>query len=199
MGAFMRGLASISATLALCFTAATSVAADTSPIGCAWDKLPEAERQRLIDEFKVDLKDNGFTILFANHDTAKATEAANQCALSTTPAQNENLALGLSRHAALEKSIKGISSKGEDPAAIGIALDKMIEGKRERIGDKLSCPGPHERVTEWDGSIKNAIKRANVRFTDQRAYSWLSLGLYASMAEEGALRRMAGRAGACSG
>ena len=107
------------------------------------------------------------------------------------------MAAGLSRRAAVEKAKKGIADKGENPAALQKAIDKMHEGKRELIGDKLACPGPHERVGEWDELVRNAVRKANLGFKDGRAYAWVSLGLYASFAQEGALRRMAGKAEPC--
>ena len=197
MGAGMRGFATLFATLAFYSTAVAGTEAIASPVGCAWDKLPVAEQTRLRKEFKVDLRDGGFTILFANPDAATASEAARQCELNTTPAQNENLALGLARHAAVENAKQGIVDKGEDPAALEKALAKVHAGKRETIGNRLACPGPHESIGEWDASIRGAIGKARLDFKNTRAYSWVSLGLYAIMAEEGAMRRMAGTAGAC--
>jgi hypothetical protein len=52
-------------------------------------------------------------------------------------------------------------------------------------------------ISEWDQSLKGAVRRANLRFKDGRAYSWVSLGAYAVMAEEGAVRRMNGNADGC--
>jgi hypothetical protein len=195
----MRGFATLFATLAFLSTATASDDAGTSPVGCAWDKLPVTEQTRLRDEFKVELREGGFTILFANLGAATAAEAARQCQLNTSPAQNENLALGLARHAAVEKAKQGIADRGEDPGALQKALAKVHEGKRETIGNRLGCPGPHDMVGEWDSSIKGAIRKANLGFKDGRAYSWVSLGLYAMMAEEGTTRRMAGMTDACSG
>lgn len=194
----MRGFAAFFTALAIFSTIAASAAADTSPVGCAWDKLPTAEQERLRKEFKVEIRDGGFTILFANPDAAATADAAQQCQLNSTPTQIENLALGLARHAAVEKARKGIADKGEDPASLEKALAKVHEGKRETIGNRLACPGPHDMVGEWDQSLKSAIGKARLGFKDARAYSWVSLGLYAIMAEEGAMRRMAGKAGACS-
>lgn len=193
----MRRIMAFSATLVLFSTIAASAAADTSPVGCAWDKLPATEQSRLRNEFKVDVRDGGFTILFANADAAAAAEAAQQCQFNASPAQIENLALGLARHAAVEKAKQGIVDKGEDPGALTKAMAKVHEGKREAIGNRLACPGPHDMVGEWDASIRNSIGKAKLGFKNGRAYSWVSLGLYAMMAEEGAARRMAGKAEAC--
>jgi len=164
---------------------------------CAWEKLAQGEQKRLIDEFKVDLKEGGFTIHFANADAAAVTQAAAACTLNLAPGQAEHLALALSRHAAEEKAKKGIADKGEDPNALRVALGKMHERKREVMGDALGCPGPHSMTKEWDESMKGAIRRANLRFKDGRAYSWVSLGLYSIVAQEGAVRRMLGKASAC--
>ena len=194
----MRGFAALFATLAFFSTIAAGAAADTSPLGCAWDKLPTTEQTRLRKEFKVELRDGGFTILFANPDTATAGDAAQQCQLNSTPSQIENLALGLARHAAVENARKGIADKGEDPASLEKALAHVHEGKRETIGNRLACPGPHDMIGEWDQSLKRAIGKAKLGFKDARAYSWVSLGLYAIMAEEGAMRRMDGKADPCS-
>jgi hypothetical protein len=195
----MRCFAVFLVTLLFVSTITASAAADTSPVGCAWDKLPAAEQTRLRKEFKVELRDGGFTILFANPDAAAADNAAQQCQLNSTPLQIENLALGLARHAAVENAKQGIADKGENPASLEKALAQMHEGKRETIGNRLACPGPHDMIGEWDQSLKRAIGKAKLGFKDARAYSWVSLGLYAMMAEEGAVRRMAGQADACSG
>lgn len=197
MGANMRGIATIAATVLIYSTAFASTAAIASPVSCAWGKLPPTEQTRLRKEFKVDLRDGGFTILFANPDAAAATEAARQCELNATPPQIENLALGLARRAGIENARQGIVDKGEDPASLEKALAKVHAGKREMIGNRLSCPGPHESVGEWDASLRSSIGKARLGFQNARAYSWVSLGLYAIMAEEGAVRRMAGTAGPC--
>ncbi|MCE9524284.1 MAG: hypothetical protein K8S25_17835 [Alphaproteobacteria bacterium] len=173
-------------------TASAQAAPDISPVSCTWGKLPVVEQTRLIDEFKVEVLDGSFTLHFAAANAATAAAAATACQLSASPAQAESLALALSRHAATEKAKKGIADKGESPAAIQTALEKMHEGKREVIGDALACPGPHPMVKEWDESVKGAVRRANLRFKDGRAYAWVSLGLYAFFAEEGAVRRMNG-------
>lgn len=193
----MRSFATLIVTLVLCSTTSVQAATDLSPIGCAWDKLPVAEQARLRDEFKVALKDASFDIIFANPDAALASDAAGQCQLNITPAQTEHLALGLARRAAEEKAKKGIADRGENPASIQTTLAKMHEGKREMIGDTLACPGPHAMVHEWDESLKGAARRANLRFKDGRAYSFVFLALYAIMAQEGSMRRMSGAAGAC--
>ena len=197
-GGNMRGISAL--ILSLCFysTLGAQAAPDLSPIGCAWNKLPAAEQARLRDTFKVDLKEKGFTILFAEPDAASAAEAARQCQLDVTPVQAQHLALGLARRAGEEKARKGIADLGESTDSVQKALDKMHEGKREVIGDKLSCPGPHEMVGDWDRSLKTAVVRAHLGFQDGRAYSFVSLALYAIMAEEGTMRRMAGAPNSCS-
>jgi hypothetical protein len=53
-------------------------------------------------------------------------------------------------------------------------------------------------VAEWDNSVRSAVRRANLRFRNAGAYSWVSLAMYAAMAEEGAVRRMTGRIGVCT-
>lgn len=197
----MRGFKTLSISILLTcgFSAsAWADAPDLGPLVCAWEKLPAVEQARLRDEFKVELKDKNFTLLFAEPNAASAADAARACQLTVTPAQTEQLALGLSRHAAVEKAKKGIADKGEDPGSLQKALEKMHEGKREVIGDKLACPGPQSMVTEWDESVRGAVRRANLGFKDGRAYSWVSMGLYAIFAEEGAMRRMMGKADACS-
>ena len=198
----MRSFAAISTSILFSIAAAVPAVAegapDLSPLNCAWTKLPTAEQTRLRDEFEVKLTDGSFTIFFGTPNAATAAETARECQLNLTPQQIDNLAVALSRRAAVEKAKAGIAAKGEKPESIQTALAKMHEGKREVIGNRLSCPGPHNMVTEWDESVKGAIRRANLRFNDGRAYSWVSLGLYASMAEEGAMRRMNGGAEACS-
>ncbi|MBL9098370.1 MAG: hypothetical protein JNK07_15680 [Alphaproteobacteria bacterium] len=185
-------------SIALSAPAVAEGAPDLAPLTCAWDKLPPDEQTRLRDEFKVDIKDGGFTLHFAAPTApAAAGEAARACQLNLAPPQLEHLALGLARHAAAQKARKGVADKGEKPESVDVALEKMNEGKRETIGNKLACPGPHDSVDEWDNSVKGAVRRANLRFKDGRAYSWVSLGLYAVMAEEGAVRRMNGTADAC--
>ena len=197
MGAEMRGFTAIMSAIGFCATAFAGTPAAASPVGCAWDKLPATEQARLRKEFKVELRDGGFTLLFANHDVAAATDAAQQCQLNTTSAQNENLALALSRHAAVHNARQGLVDKGADPASLEKALAKVHEGKRVAIGNKLSCPGPHSSIREWDASLKSAIGKARLGLENPRAYSWVSLGLYAIMAEEGAVRRIEGTAPAC--
>jgi len=196
----MRGIltfsASILASIALAGPAVAEGAPDLSPLTCAWGKLPPTEQARLIDEFKVDLGD-GFTLHFGTANPAATAEAASACQLNLAPPQLEHLGLGLARHAAEERAKRGITEKGEKPEAIALALKEMNSGKREVIGDKYGCPGPHRSVAEWDRSVGNAVNRARLRFRDQRALAWVSLGLYAAMAKEGAVRRMAGKAGAC--
>lgn len=197
MRSFATSFVSILATIALP-AIAHAEPPDTSGLTCAWGKLGETEQKRLIDEFEVELREGGFSIHFAKADAGSATQAAAACTLTLAPGQADHLALALSRHAAEQKAKKGIADKGEDPQALRTALGKMHEGKREVIGDALGCPGPHSMVTEWDESLKGAIRRANLRFKNGRAYAWVSLGLYAIVAQEGALRRMAGKASACS-
>lgn len=201
MGGHMRSFATsfiaILVTIAV-FPIAHAEPPDMTGLQCAWEKLAESEQRRLTDAFKVDLREGGFTIHFASADTGAATQAAAACALNLAPGQADHLALALSRRAAEEEAKKGISDKGEDPKALRTALGKMHQGKREVMGDALGCPGPHSMVTEWDESLKGAIRRANLRFKDGRAYAWVSLGVYAIVAQEGALRRMVGKASACS-
>lgn len=170
---------------------------DLAPLNCAWEKLPVSEQTRLIDEFKVELRDKGFLLHFGKADTFNTGEAARQCQLTVENEQIEQLALGLARKAAEEKAKKGIADRGEKPESIQLALTKMHEGKRERIGDALACPGSHGMMKEWDDSVGNAVRKANLRFENTRAYSWVSLGVYAVMAQEGSVRRMAGKADAC--
>lgn len=138
----MRGYATtfVSFVLTIGAGSAFADAPDMAPLDCAWGKLAAAEQTRLHDGFKVDIKEGGFTRYFADHDAASTAEAARACQLTTTPAQTEQLALGLSRRAAVEKAKKGIIEKGEDPASLNVASDKMHKGKREMIGDKLACP-----------------------------------------------------------
>lgn len=197
----MRGFAlfsaSILASIALSPLAVAEGAPDLSPLACAWGKLPDAEQSRLRDEFKVELGDGGFTLHFGAPNPNTAAETARECQLNLAPPQVEQLALALARRAAEEKARKGIAEKGEKPESIQTALGKMHEGKREMIGNKYGCPGSHTSVSEWDESVKGAVRRANLRFKDGRAYAWVSLGLYAVMAEEGAIRRMSGKADAC--
>jgi hypothetical protein len=198
----MRGIAAIPATIlfsiALSAPAVAESAPDLAPLTCTWEKLSPEEQSRLRDEFKVEIKHGGFTLHFAAPTApASAGEAACACELNLTPPQLEHLAFGLARHAAAQKARKGVADRGEKPESIDVALGKMNEGKRETIGNKFACPGPHNSVDEWDNSVKGAVRRANLRFKDGRAYSWVSLGLYAVMAEEGAIRRMNGKADAC--
>jgi hypothetical protein len=197
----MRGFALFStlilASIALPVSAVAEDAPDLSPLACAWGKLPNPEQTRLLDEFKVQLGDGGFTLHFGAPNPNTAADAARECQLTLAPPQVEQLAIALSRRAAEEKARKGISDKGEKPQAIQTALEKMHEGKREMIGNKYGCPGSHASVSEWDESVKGAVRRANLRFKDGRAYAWVSLGLYAVMAQEGAIRRMSGKADAC--
>lgn len=197
----MRGITAISSSILLSIALAPIAVAegvpDLGPLNCAWDKLPAEEQARLKEEFKVELA-GGFTLYFGEPNAAAVADAARACQLTLAPPQLEHLGLALSRRAAEEKAKKGISDKGEKPEAIQTALAKMNEGKREVIGNKFGCPGTHAGVSEWDESVRNAMRRANLRFKDGRAYAWVSLGLYAVMAEEGAIRRMNGQAEACS-
>jgi hypothetical protein len=197
----MRGLAAISSSILVSIALSPSAVAegvpDMAPLNCAWTKLPAEEQTRLIDEFKVELG-NGFTLHFGAPNPAQVTEAARGCGLNLAGPQLENLGLALARRAAEEKAKKGVTDKGEKAESIQTALAKMNEGKREMIGNKLGCPGPHASVGEWDESVKGAVRRANLRFKDGRAYAWVSLGLYTIMAQEGAIRRMNGQADACS-
>jgi hypothetical protein len=196
----MRGFATLSAVILLPLALAAPAAADApdlSPLACAWDKLPTAEQTRLVEDFKVELLEGSFRLHFGIADAASAADAARQCNLALAPPQAEHLALALARRAAEMKARKGISDRGENPDSIQVVLGKMHEGKREAIGDRLSCPGPHAMISEWDQSLKGAVRRANLRFKDGRAYSWVSLGAYAVMAEEGAVRRMNGNADGC--
>jgi hypothetical protein len=47
-------------------------------------------------------------------------------------------------------------------------------------------------VGEWDESMKATVRRSNLHFKNGRAYAWVSLGVYAIVAEEGAMRRFDG-------
>ena len=171
---------------------------DLAPSACAWEKLPAEEQSRLRAGFKVEVGDGGFTLAFADSNSGAAADAARLCNLNLTPEQTQHFGAALSRHAATLQAAKGVADRGESPSAIQASLAKMHEGKRERIGDTLSCPGPHSMVKEWDSSVMSAVKKANLRFKNGAAYSWVSLGVYAAMAEEGAMRRTAGQAEACS-
>lgn len=197
MRSFALFSASILVSIALSAPAIAEGAPDLSPLACAWGKLPDAEQTRLREEFKVELGDGGFTLHFGTATPSETMEAARACQLTLAAPQLEHLGLALSRHAAEEKARKGIADKGEKPDSINVALEKMHEGKREMIGNKYGCPGSHTSVSEWDESVKGAVRRANLRFKDGRAYAWVSLGLYTIMAQEGAIRRMSGKADAC--
>jgi hypothetical protein len=96
------------------------------------------------------------------------------------------------------KAGQGIADHGGSASAIEQALAKMHEGKREAIGNAMACPGPHAMVGEWDESVKSAVRKANLRFEDGRAYPFVALALYAVMAEEGAMRRVAGAVEPCT-
>lgn len=198
----MRGFAAISASILFSIAAVTPAFAegtpDLAPVACAWKNLPAAEQTRLTDEFKVELLDSSFKIFFGAPNAPSVAEAARQCQLNVAPPQLEQLGLAVARRAGVEKAKAGVAAKGEKSESIELTLGKMHEGKRVRIGDELGCPGPHSMVKEWDESVKSAIRRANLRFNDGRAYSWVSLGVYAWMAEEGATRRMNGQAEPCS-
>lgn len=197
----MRGITAISSSILLSIALAPIAVAegvpDLGPLNCAWDKLPAEEQARLKEEFKIDLG-GGFTLHFGTANPSLVNEAARACQLALAPPQLENLGHGLARRAAEERAKKGITDKGEKPESIQTALAKMHEGKRVLIGDTFACPGPHPSVSEWDKSVSSAVNKANLRFKDQRAMAWVSLGLYAVMAEEGAVRRMNGQADACS-
>jgi hypothetical protein len=197
----MRGFAAIPISILFSIAAAASALAQGAPdaaaLTCAWDKLPAAEQTRLRDEFQVKLLNGSFTIHFGALSATGAADAARDCQLNLTPPQVESLAVVLSRRAAVEKAKAGIAARGDDPALIQAGLAKMHDGKRERIGDKLSCPGPHSMVKEWDESVKGAMRRAQLRFNNSGTYAWISLGLYANMAEEGAVRRLNGGSAAC--
>lgn len=196
----MRGFATLSAAILLPLALAVPAAADApdlSPLACAWDKLPASEQTHLIDDFKVELLEGSFKLHFGMADAASSAEAAHQCNLTLATAQVEHLALGLAQRAADLNARKEFSNHGENPESIQVVLGKMHEGKHETIGDRLSCPGPHAMISEWDRSLKGAVRRANLRFQDGRAYSWVLRGAYAVMAEEGAVRRMAGKAEGC--
>jgi len=189
-------IAIFAASLAAASTA--SAAPDLSPIACVWGKLPAAEQERLRAGFKVDLGKGSFTLSFAAADPASTLEPTQHCQLTLNAAQALGLAEGLARHAAALQAKLGISDRGEKPESVELALEKMHEGKREVIGDRLSCPGPHSMVKEWDSSVNSGIGRANLGFRNRSALPWLSLAMYAVMAEEGAARRMNGQAETCS-
>jgi len=198
----MRRNSTISAVAILAASLATSGAAlaapDLSPLACVWDKLPATEQQRLRAGFKVDLGRGSFALSFAAGDPAPAVDAMQQCQLALDTPKSQALAEGLARHAAALQAKLGISDRGEKPESVELALDKMHEDKRELIGDRLSCPGPHTMVREWDSSVSSGIGRANLQFRNRGALSWVSLGMYAVMAEEGAARRINGQAEPCS-
>lgn len=198
----MRGFALFSAailvSIALCVPAVAEGAPDATALSCAWDKLPAVEQTRLREGFEVKLLEASFVIHFGAPDSTSAAQTARDCQLNLAPAQVDHLAVALSRRAAVEKAKAGIAVRGDDPALIQGALVKMHEGKREKIGDRLSCPGPHSMIKEWDDSVRSAMRRARLRFNNSGTNAWISLGVYANMAEEGAIRRMSGKAEACS-
>ncbi len=196
----MRGISTLAATaaaFAALTTATASAAPDLSPLACVWENLPPAEQERLAEGFRVDLSDGNFKLIFATPNLASAAEPMKQCQLALNAQQAEALGHGLARHAAVGKAKQGIADRGEEPESVALALAKMNEGKREAIGDTLSCPGPHAMVGDWDSSVMKAVRKARLGFQNGSAYSWVSLAMYATMAEEGAVRRMNGKAGAC--
>lgn len=197
----MYGFVTIPTTILLAIAAASPAiaqsVADPAAITCAWEKLAAAEQTRLRDEFQVKLLNGSFTMFFGAPNAATTTEAAQACQVALAPPQVEQFGVVLSRRAAIEKAKTGIAARGDDPALIEGALARMHEGKRERIGDKLSCPGPHSMVKEWDESVAGAMRRARLRFNNAGTYPWISLGVYANMAEEGAMRRLKGGTAAC--
>jgi hypothetical protein len=197
----MRGISTFSAmavTAAVLLATSTAHAApDVSPLTCVWDKLPPAEQERLIAGFKVDLS-NGFELTFAPADSTPLASPIQDCHLTLSAPQVAALGEGLARHAGARQARLGISDRGEKPESVEIALDKMHQGKREIIGDRLSCPGPHSMVHDWDDAVRKGIRRANLGFRNGAAYPWVSLAMYAVMGQEGAVRRMNGKADACS-
>ena len=198
----MNRNSTISTVAILAASLATSGAAlaapDLSPLACVWSKLPATEQDRLRAGFKVDLGRGNFTLSFAAGDPAPAFDAMQQCQLTLDTPKSKALAEGLSRHAAALQAKLGILDRGEKPESVELALDKMHEGKRELIGDSLSCPGPHSVAREWDSSVASGIGRAKLQLRHQSAKPWVSLAMYAVMAEEGAARRMAGQTEPCS-
>jgi hypothetical protein len=196
----MRRIPTLSTAIVVSMTtlAPAQAAPDLSPLACVWQKIPPAEQQRLEEGFKVDLSGGGFKLIFATSNQDPAAQAAPECQLTLKPAQIAALADGLSRHAAVKRARLGISDRGEKPESADLALAHMNEGKRETIGLTLSCPGPHAMVAEWDNSVKRAVRKANLQLQNQGAYSWVSLAMYAIMAEEGAARRMTADGAGCN-
>ena len=94
----------------------------------------------------------------------------------------------------------GVATRGVlQSDAVDRALERMHAGKRQIIGDALSCPDESTIRSEWDQSLISGMRRARFTTVDGRRVALVAIAMYSIMTQEGHMRRINGTSPSCSG
>jgi hypothetical protein len=171
---------------------------DLAPVRCAWAALSPERQTELRNSFTIDNRASDF--IYYRHDKPRSAEtlaAAQACNLSYTPTQLEALAGALGFKAREEVARLGIAARGAVKANIvDRAMASMHDWRRVEIGDRLACPSPMKERS-WDRSLIIAMRRTGTKTVDGPSVHLVGLAMYAIMAQEGFMRRIAGANPSC--
>jgi hypothetical protein len=164
---------------------------DLAPVTCAWTALPPELQKRLRDSVTIDNRTPPYTLythdLPTDHEVARAAQA---CNLNYATHRLIHLAGALGYRAREEVARSGLAARGVIRAnVVDRAVGLMDEDRRIEIGDTLSCGAMNY---EWDRSVISAIRRAGTKAVDGASVAYVGMAMYAIMAQEGFMRRVAG-------
>lgn len=118
--------------------------------------------------------------------------AARSCNLEYSPAQLDALSGAIGYKAREEVARMGLAARDMVKAHIvDRAMDNMQGWRRAEIGDRLACPSVIQDGS-WDRSLISAIRRTGTKTADGPSVHFVGLAMYAIMAQEGFMRRIAG-------
>lgn len=196
VGAFLAGVAV--ALSAVAQEPALPVRAAIPRIDCAWGALSDAERESMILGGATEHTNKTITVVLPGiPETADMRAIASKCATRDDDDTVLAMASGLVWRAREEAARRTIGRLGRDPSVVETVLSKLFAVRRVQMGDALACPG-HVRINpDWDRSVAAAIRMTRDNSINRGVYSLTALSVYAVTAQEGAERRLAGRATPC--
>lgn len=197
-GIVLAAATMIAATAPTVSTAQTTTEAAPSraKVECAWSGLNDAQRRYMILNGGSRETNTSITLFMPGlPPDLDIPTLATSCGVATDDAIT--LAMGLRWRSKEEAAREAIVKVGRDPVVVDTALTYLNRARREQMGDAMSCPGSVQISQDWDRSVGIAIQRTRIRTTIGASYSLTALAIYARAAQEGAERRLNGRARPC--
>lgn len=189
---FLLALAPVTAAQA-------QVAPDLTPVVCAWNSFTPERQAQLRNAFVADSSGQDRVLSHNNPGAQETQAAARACGLNYSPTQIADLSGALGYKATDEMARMGIANRGLlKPEIVDRAVAKLSDERRATIGDRLACPGTATLQIQWDDSLISAMRRTGIRIVDGRTVALIAIAMYAVVAEEGFMRRIAGTAPACA-